>query len=53
MTFSDPANRRVAGHLAESVDAVSEQQRSLPHAGGRDRGFATSMTATDHNNIQF
>ncbi len=53
MAFSDPANRRVAGHLAQSVDAVGEQQSSFTHARARERGFGASMTAADHNNIQF
>src|SRR5262249_25884755 len=37
VALADAANRRIAGHLTQRLDAVGQQQRLAAHAGGRER----------------
>jgi hypothetical protein len=53
MALADPADRRVAGHLSQRLDAVCQQKRAATHARGRERGFASGMAAADHDHIEF
>jgi hypothetical protein len=53
MTFSNSADGRVAGHLAQGVEAVGQQQGLAAHAGGSERGFGAGMTTAYDNNIIF
>jgi hypothetical protein len=53
MPFSDAANRWIAGHLAQSLDAVGQQQDSAAHPSGSKGRFGTGMSAADHNDVDF
>ena len=53
MSFSDSPNGRVAGHLAEGLDAMCQEQRLASHTRRGKRGLGTGMTATNHNNVEF
>ena len=52
MAFPDAADSRIAGHLTQRIDTVSQQQRSTAHTGGRQARFRTSVTTTDDNDIE-
>ncbi len=52
MTLADAADRRVAAHLPERLDALRQQQRATPHAGSRERGLGAGMAATDHDDVE-
>src|SRR5262249_52291587 len=47
MALADAADRRVARHLAERLDAVSEQQRLAAHPRAGKRSLGAGMTATN------
>src|SRR5690606_26263139 len=47
VALADPADRRVAGHLAERLDAAREQQRGRAGARGGERGLRAGMAAAD------
>ena len=53
MPLADPADRRVATHLAERLDVVRQQQCRRAHACGGERGFGAGMAATDHDHVEF
>src|SRR5262245_61738683 len=52
MPLSDAANRRVAGHLAERLEVVGQEQR--PASGPRrgERGLGAGVTAADHDDVE-
>ena len=52
MALSNPADRGVAAHLPERLEAVGQQQRRRAHACGRERGLGTGMTAADDDDIE-
>src|SRR5690606_16887848 len=47
MPLADPADRRVAAHLAEGLDVLRDEQRLDAHACGRKRRLGAGMTAAD------
>ena len=52
VALADPADRRIAGHLTDRLDAVRQQQGLCPDArGGRGR-FAPGMTAAHNHDIE-
>ena len=51
MALAEPADGRVAGHLADGGEAVRDQRRARAHAGGRRGGLAAGMAAADHNDV--
>jgi hypothetical protein len=53
MAFSDPADRGIAGHLSQGVEAMGQEEGLAPDAGGRERGLGAGMPATHYNNIIF
>ena len=53
VAFADAADRRVAGHLAEGLDAVGQQERAAAHAGGGKRGLGAGVAAADDDNVEF
>jgi hypothetical protein len=53
MALANSANRRVAAHLAQGFDVVSQQKCLTTHASRRQRGFGASMAATDNDHIKF
>ena len=50
--LADAADRRVATHLAERLDAVRHQQRAASHARSGERGLGAGMAATHHNDLE-
>src|SRR5205814_2360142 len=53
MALTDPADRRVARHLPQGVDAVRKEQRAAPDACSRESGFRTGVAPTDNNDVEF
>jgi hypothetical protein len=53
MTLANTANRRIAAHLAEGFDVVSQQQRRIAHARRSQRGFRAGMTAANDDYVKF
>ncbi len=51
MPFAEPADRRVARHLADRRALVGQQQGAGAHAGRRRRRFASGMPAADHDDV--
>ena len=51
MALADSADRRVAAHLPERIDALRNQKSSRTHPRGSQRGFRTGVTATDHYDV--
>jgi hypothetical protein len=52
MAFSEPANRRIAGHGPNRGEPVRHQGRFGAHAGRRSRGFAAGMATANHHHIE-
>ena len=52
MTFAKTANRRIAGHGADGRKTMGHQRRLRAHAGSSARGFAASMAAADHYDVE-
>jgi ribosomal protein S27AE len=53
MSLADAPNGRVAGHLTERLDAVSEKQRPTSHPRCSKCGLGAGMAAADHDDIEF
>ena len=51
MTLADPADRRIARHLADGLDPVGQQQGACADARGRGRGLAAGVSAADDDDI--
>ena len=49
--FSDAADGRVAGHLANGFDALRQQQGVRPEASRRQGRFRPCMAATDDDHV--
>ncbi len=52
MPFADAADRRVAAHLAEGLEAMRQQQRGTAHARGGQRRFGAGMAAADDDDVE-
>ena len=52
VTLANPADRRVAGHLAERLDVVREQQRGAPHPRRRQGGLGAGVAAAHDNDVE-
>ena len=52
VALADAADRRVAGHLADRLDAMGQQQRPRSDARGRRGCLAPGMSAADHHHIE-
>ncbi len=50
--LADTADRGVAAHLAERLDAVRDQQRAATHARSGERGLGAGMAATHHDDLE-
>ena len=50
--LADPADRRVARHLTERLDVVSQEQGPDTHPGSRECGLGTRMAATHDDHIE-
>ncbi len=51
VTLADTADRRIAAHRAEGLDAVRQQQGTHAHARSRQRGLGAGMAAADHDHV--
>jgi hypothetical protein len=51
MALTDPANRRVAGHLPNRPNPMGQQQRARANPSGCRGRLASRMTAADNNDI--
>ena len=50
--LADAADRRVAGHLAERLDAVRQQQRLAAHPRGGERRLGAGVAAADDDDVE-
>ena len=53
VSLADPADRRIARHLAQCFDAVREQERLAPHSRAGERSFGAGVAAADDDDIKF
>ncbi len=51
LALGQAADGGVAGHLADGLQLMGDQQRFRPEAGGRSGRFGTGMTTTDNDHI--
>ena len=52
VTLADAADRRVAAHLAERLDALRQQQRARAHARRGQRGLGAGVAAADDDDVE-
>ncbi len=53
MSLPQPANGRVAGHFANSLQLMGDQQGLRPESRGRRRRFAACVPSSDDDDIKF
>src|SRR3546814_8155606 len=53
MPLAEAADRRIAGHLADGVEAVGHEQGARAQPRRRGRGFAAGMPAADDNDVPY
>ncbi|MCY1223852.1 hypothetical protein D9M72_359920 [compost metagenome] len=51
--LADAPDGRVAAHLAQRLDVVSQQQRLAAHTGRGECSFSAGMATTDDDDIEF
>ena len=52
MAFANTADGRIAGHLAQGLDVMGQEQCPAAYAGGRKRCFGAGMATTNHDDIE-
>jgi hypothetical protein len=52
MPLADPTDGGIAGHLAQRLDGVSEEERTRAGACRREGGFGAGVSAADHDHIE-
>ena len=52
VALADAADRRVAAHLAQRLDALRDEQRARAASRRGERGFGAGMAATDHDHVE-
>ena len=52
MALADPADRGIAGHLADGLELVRQQQRARAKPRGRGRRLAARMPSTDDDDVK-
>ena len=52
VTLAEPADGRVARHLADGREAMRDKRRARAHARRRSRRLAAGMAAADHDNVE-
>ena len=52
LPFAQAADRGVAGHQRDRVEAQVQQQRFAPHARGGERGFAPGVAGADDDDVE-
>src|SRR6185503_12139742 len=53
MTLADTADRRVAAHLPERLDALRQQQRAHTHARRGQSGLGAGVPAANDDDVEF
>ena len=51
MALAEPADRRIARHLADGRGLVGDQRGARAHARGRGSRLAAGMAAADHDDV--
>ena len=52
VALADPADRRIARHLADMVEVEREHQGARAHPGGGERGFDTGVAGADDDYVE-
>src|SRR5262249_34045714 len=52
MPFADTPDRRVARHLADSLELMGQEQRTCAEACGSRRSLAARMSSPDHDDVE-
>ena len=52
MPFAQTADRRIAGHLADSLELMRNERRARAHAGGRSGRLAPGVPASHNNDVE-
>jgi len=52
MALADAADRGIAAHLPQGLDALSQQQRARTHARGSQRGLCAGVAAANDNYVK-
>ena len=52
MALAEPADGRVARHLADGGELVGDQRRARAHAGSGSGGLAAGMAAAHHDDVE-
>jgi hypothetical protein len=52
VALADPTDRGIAGHLAQSIDAVSQEQRARAHTGSGKGGFSPGMPSANDDYVE-
>ena len=52
MALAEPADGRVARHLADGGEPVRDERRARAHARRRSRRLAAGMAAADHDDVE-
>ena len=52
VALAQAADGRVAGHLADRLELVGEQQRARAQPRGRGRGLAAGVAAADDDHVE-
>ncbi|MDR6375280.1 hypothetical protein J2776_001956 [Paraburkholderia caledonica] len=53
MTLANAANGRIAAHLTERFDVVSQQERLIAHACRGQSGLSAGVAAADDDYVKF
>jgi hypothetical protein len=52
VSFGNPADCRIAGHLRDQIGVQGEQRSVQPHAGRGHGGFASGVSSADYDDIE-
>ena len=52
VTFAEPADGGIAGHGADSGEAMGDQRRARAHAGGGSRRLTAGVAASDNDHVE-
>jgi hypothetical protein len=52
MALAQSADRRIAGHGTNRVEAMGYERRPAAHPRGRGRCLTAGVTASDHDNVE-
>jgi len=51
MAFAQPADGRVAGHIPDLIDVLSDEEGRVPHPGAGQGSLNPGMTSSYHNDV--